>query len=130
MQGLNLAHDGLSVVVVVVVEVIFAGLVNGAVVEVVDGRVVINIGFVVVGMVVVEAEEVGVGVVEDLIVVVGAVIIVVDLNLGLNLWDLRRANGDLSVVVVELVVDTLGYDLDLNCCCCWCCRSDCCSCRW
>ena len=121
MQGLNLAHDGLSVVVVVVVEVIFAGLVNGAAVEVVDGRVVINIGFVVVGMVVVEAEEVGVGVVEDLIVVVGAVVIVVDLNLGLNLWDLRRANGDLSVVVVELVVDTLGYDLDLNCCCCWCC---------
>ena len=99
MQGLNLAHDGLSVVVVVVVEVIFAGLVNGAAVEVVDGRVVINIGFVVVGMVVVEAEEVGVGVVEDLIVVVGAVVIVVDLNLGLNLWDLRRANGDLSVVV-------------------------------
>ena len=130
MQGLNLAHDGLSVVVVVVVEVIFAGLVNGAVVQVVDGRVVINIGFVVVGMVVVEAEEVGVGVVEDLIVVVGAVVIVVDLNLGLNLWDLRRANGDLSVVVVVLVVDTLGYDLDLNCCCCWCCRSDCCSCRW
>ena len=106
MQGLNLAHDGLSVVVVVVVEVIFAGLVNGAVVEVVDGRVVINIGFVVVGMVVVEAEEVGVGVVEDLIVVVGAVVIVVDLNLGLNLWDLRRANGDLSVVVVVVVFVT------------------------
>ena len=121
MQGLNLAHDGLSVVVVVVGEVMFAGLVNGAAVEVVDGRTVIKIGFVVVGMVVVEAVEVGVGVVEDFIVVARAVVIVVNLNLGLNMWDLRRANGDLSVVVVVLVVDTLGYDLDRSCCYCWCC---------
>ena len=65
-----------------------------------------------------------------MILVVGAVVIVVDLKLGLNLWDLRHVNENLSVVVVELVVDTLGYDLDLNCFCCWCCRSDRSSCRW
>ena len=35
--GLKLAHDEFSVVVVVVVEVIFAGLVNGVAVDVVDG---------------------------------------------------------------------------------------------
>ena len=42
LRGLNLAHDGLSVVVVVVVKVMFAGLVNGAAVAVVDGRGVCN----------------------------------------------------------------------------------------
>ena len=128
MQGLNLAHDGLSVVVVVVVEVMFAGLVNGAAVKVVDGRTVIKIGFVVVGMVVVEAVEVGVGVVEDFIVVARAVVIVVDLNLGLNLWDLRRANGDLSVVVgvvgvvVVVVAGKFVFFIEvlhgIPCCCC------------
>ena len=37
LRGLNLANDELSVVVVVVVEVMFAGLVNGVAVDVVDG---------------------------------------------------------------------------------------------
>ena len=90
---LNLANGELSVVaVVVMVVVMYVGLVNGAGVDVVEGRTVIRIGFVVVDMVVVEAVVVVVGVVEDLInlvvvpiVVVDVVVVVVDLNLGLNL---------------------------------------------
>jgi len=41
LRGLNLANDELSVVVVVVVEVMFAGLVNGAAVEVVGAVVIV-----------------------------------------------------------------------------------------